>query len=246
MDDSRGQYYKVHCYSTKFDPKNDRQGRGGIAQRLAHLHPVPAAPGSILGIPNFLVGFNWCHHDFMTARTVSWELNCHSNPSSTGESSTAKKRMIDKKNNLCNPAWNIHVQKFQIDIWLLGQTRPASKNSVKKNQLLQAFWTFLFRWWFQLLAVSAYITKFIATLAGAAFPGWVSASALLYVWESVCVCVFLCLWEWGEMRECLVAYYRLKVCWWVSNFICVSEGGPRGGGLVGVFWAEFFLVCVCV
>ena len=27
-------------------------GGGGIAQRLAHWLPVPAAPGSILGIPN--------------------------------------------------------------------------------------------------------------------------------------------------------------------------------------------------
>ena len=32
---------------------------GGIAQRLAHWLPVPAAPGSILGVPNNFLMSLW-------------------------------------------------------------------------------------------------------------------------------------------------------------------------------------------
>ena len=45
----------------------------------------------------------------MTARTVSWELNSHLNPSSTGVSSTAKKNCLHQKNKLSSITLTIFI-----------------------------------------------------------------------------------------------------------------------------------------
>ena len=68
--------------------KASRVGRGRHSTMVGTLASSPSCPGfDSRGSQFFLVGFNWCRRDLMTA---SWELNSHSNPSRTGESSTAK------------------------------------------------------------------------------------------------------------------------------------------------------------
>ena len=117
----------------------------------------------------------------MTARTVSWELNSHSNPSSTGESSIVKKSILKQMpprwcqaepiksscaffENISWHRWPKLTPKNSTDRRFIvaskGQEHKSVKSESQPFRINQKFWTHVLETGFTFLPLSYTLSNF--------------------------------------------------------------------------------------